>query len=100
MAGNVRLNGTIVEKDPESPFGASPNDGLYLLTGDQQVLALVTDYIATQMPIEQLHRQSRATFEPYIGKKVSVEGYLSGGTLWSAMIVDQEGNNKNAVNGG
>lgn len=88
MAGEVTLNGTIVEKDPASPLPAKPNDGLYLFTEDHQLLALVTDFMATQASTEYLHERSRPDFESYLGKKITVKGYLSGSTLWSAMIID------------
>ena len=83
MAGEVTLKGTIVEKDP-----AQSNDGLYLFTDDHQLLALITDFMATQASTEYLHARSRPNFESYLGKEVTVKGYLSGRTLWSAMIID------------
>ena len=83
MAGEVKLNGTVVEKRP-----VGPGDGLYLLTEDHQFLALIADIMAAQASREYLHEQSRQDFESYLGKKVTVEGYLSGTTLWGATIVD------------
>jgi hypothetical protein len=87
MAGEVTLNGTVVEKGPASPLSTKPNKGLYLLTEDHQLISLVTDFMATQAPTEYLHERSRPDFEPYLGKKVTVKGYLSGSTLWSATII-------------
>jgi hypothetical protein len=88
MAGEVTLTDTIVEKDPSSPLPANPNDGLYLFTEDHRLLALVTDFMATQASTEYLHQRCRSDFEPHLGKKVTVNGYLSGRTLWSATIID------------
>jgi hypothetical protein len=88
MAGEVTLNGTIVEKDPASPLPANPDDGLYLFTDDHRLLALVVDFMATQASTKYLHQRCRPDFEPHLGKKVTVTGYLSGRTLWSAVIID------------
>jgi hypothetical protein len=88
MAGEVTLTGTIVEKDPASPLPANPNNGLYLFTEDRRLLALVTDFMATQASTEYLHQRCRPDFEPHLGKKVTVKAYQSGRTLWSAAIVD------------
>jgi hypothetical protein len=89
MSGSVTLKGTVVDKDPATPLPARPDDGLYLLTENNQLLALITDSMAAQMPIDLLHTQSRPDFEPYLGKKVTVEGYASGDSLYSARIVDK-----------
>jgi hypothetical protein len=88
MAGEVTLNGTVVAQDTASPLPAKPNSGLYLLTEDHQLLALVTDFMATQASTEYLRERSRPGFEAYLGKKVTVRGYLSGNTLWSATVID------------
>ena len=88
MPNEQTFSGTIVEKDPKSPFPVNPGDGLYLLTEDGRVLALVTGNMAAQMPLDMLHRTTRSTFEPYIGKSITIKGYLSGSTLYSAIIVN------------
>ena len=64
MAGEATLHGTIVEKDPASPLPAKPHDGLYLLTEDHRLLALVTDFMATQASTEYLHERSRPDAKP------------------------------------
>ena len=86
MAGQKVAVGIVVDKDPNSPFPPIPNDGLYLLTEDNQLYRLVTQFMAAQLPIDVLHRQSRSDFEPYLGQKVTVNGYFSGSTIFSANI--------------
>jgi hypothetical protein len=86
MSGDVILSGTVVERELDSPFSAPQSEGLYLATDNGQTLALVTDSMATQMPVDMLHQGSRPIFEPYLGKKITVAGYLGGTTLWSAMV--------------
>ena len=88
MAGEVTLAGTVVAQDPDSPFQASPNDGLYLMTDEKDLLRLIRDHMATQMPTDVMHRQSRLNFEPHLGKRVTVQGYRSGDTIYGAFIVD------------
>lgn len=89
MAGEVTLSGTVVEHDPDSPLPVGTNEGLYLYTQDRRLLALVTDFMATQASLEYLHGRSRTAFEPHLGRTVTVSGYLSGSTLWSATIINR-----------
>lgn len=88
MPGNVTLSGTVVERELSSPFSTPLPEGLYLATDNGQTLALVTDSMATQLPVDMLHQKSRPTFESYLGKKITVEGFLGGSTLWCAMLVE------------
>ena len=60
MAGEVTLNGTIVENNPTFTLPATTSNGPYLFTEDQRLLALITDYVATQAPKEFLHQRSRS----------------------------------------
>jgi hypothetical protein len=60
---------------------------------DQRFAPVVDHVIArasltTQAPTKYLHQRCRPDFEPHLGKKVTVKAYLSGSTLWSAMIID------------
>jgi hypothetical protein len=88
MPGETTLVGTVVAQAPDSPFPASPNDGLYLMTEEGNLLRLVTAHIAAQMPIDMLHRQSRSSFEAMLGERVTVRGYLSKSTLYGAILVE------------
>ena len=85
MQGN--FEGTVVAQDPGNLFAPNPKEGLYLLTKEGKLLALVKASMATQMPVDMLHRQSRGLFEAYLGKTIMVQGYLSGSTIYSAMII-------------
>jgi len=87
MGKQGNFEGTLVAQDPGNPFAPNPKDGLYLLRQDGKLLALVKASMATQMPVDVLHRQSRGIFEPYLGKTIMVQGYLSGSTIYSAMII-------------
>jgi hypothetical protein len=79
--------GVVVDKDPSSPFETdTKNDGLYLQTEDGQLLQLVKDHPAVQVPVDVVWRRSRALYEPLLGKKVTVEGHRSHSTIFSAIV--------------
>jgi hypothetical protein len=84
----VELEGVVVAKDPNrfTPSEPSPFDGLYLHTDDGRLLELVGDSMATQMSIEMMWRRSRREFEMCLGQRVTVQGYLSRRTLYSARV--------------
>jgi hypothetical protein len=85
---DVELQGTIVARDPGSPLeiNPSPHEGLYLQTDDGRLLELVVNNMATQMAIDYMWRNSRGAFEAYLGQRVTLRGYLSRNTLYSAAI--------------
>jgi hypothetical protein len=86
---NIELTGIIVDFDPNSPVKAAPStDGLYLQTDGGKLIELITDFMARQISVGVMWRESRGDFEPYLGKQVTVGGYLSGRTLYSAHIVN------------
>ena len=87
MAQEV-LDGEVVESVPDSPFPTDPSGGLYLLTDDGRGYALIAESMAAQMPLDALHRQSRKDFEGYLGQKVRVSGYVSGNTIFGAVVND------------
>ena len=86
MSGQDTLRGTVVEQQSPDGMPASNSEGLYLLTEDGTRLELISTSMATQMPVDMLHRQSRPTFEPYLGKQITVSGYRSGHSLFNAFI--------------
>lgn len=82
------LTGVVVAQEPGDHLGvASPHDGLYLLTDEGRMITLVRHAMYVQMPIEQLWRRSRASFEALLGQRITVQGYLSRRTLYSASVV-------------
>ena len=87
---DIELQGVVVAQDPDNPLSieASPHDGLYLRTDDGRLLELVRNNMATQMSIEYMWRQSRQSFEAYLGQHVTVQGYLSRRTIYSARVTD------------
>jgi len=87
---DIELQGVVVAQDPANPLSieASPHDGLYLQTDDGRLLELIRDSMATQVSIDYMWRRSRHSFEAYLGQRVSVRGYLSRRTLYSAMVTD------------
>ena len=100
MSGEVRLKGTVVEQLLPDDTPASSYEGLYLLTEDGTRLALIAASMASQMPVDMLHRQSRPTFEPFLGKQITVSGYQSGSSLYNVIIEDApdiEGNEEWAI---
>jgi hypothetical protein len=86
----VELHGTVVAEDPEVtlPVQPSPKGGLYLLLDDGKALRLVADSMAAQVPVDFMWRNSRKRFEGFLGHRVAVGGYRSGGTLYGASIQD------------
>jgi hypothetical protein len=88
MPGSM-LEGVVVDNAPEDPALAAMDtrDGLYLKLDDGRLIELVTHAMPTQMPLEVMWRQSRRTFEPLLGKRAAIEGYLSRRTLFSARVV-------------
>ena len=85
---NVELTGTVVDHDPNAPIqAAQTTDGLYLQTDDGNLVQLVTDFMARQTSIAVMWSESREDFEPYLGKRITVAGYRSGRTLYSAVVV-------------
>jgi hypothetical protein len=88
----TELQGTIVAQDPDNPLGISPSahDGLYLHTDDGKLLELVTNHMATQMSVDYMWRKSRSAFEAYLGQRVTVRGYLSRRTIYSAAITEPD----------
>jgi len=85
---DVELQGVVVAKDPKNPLPSEPSssDGLYLQTDDGRLLELIGDSMATQMPIDVMWQRSREEFEAYLGQRVTVQGYLSRRTLYSARV--------------
>jgi hypothetical protein len=85
---DVELQGVVVAQDPNNPLPSEPSsfDGLYLQTDDGRLLELVGDSMATQMPIDVMWRRSRGEFEVFLGQQVTVQGYLSRRTIYSARI--------------
>lgn len=88
MAGQVTLKGTVIEGKLLDGSPASANEGLYLQTENGEQLELINSSMATQMPSDMLHRQSRSAFEPFLGQTITVSGYQSTGAIWNAMIED------------
>jgi hypothetical protein len=82
------IEGTVVTHDPSSPFAPGPHDGLYLMTGDGRLLALVAARPFVQVPFDVAHRQGRSAFEAFIGKKVEVKGFRTGSTIWGAFVLE------------
>jgi hypothetical protein len=87
---DIELQGVIVTQGPDNPLAveASPHDGLYLQTDDGRLLELIRDSMAAQVSIDFMWRRSRHYFEPYLNKRVTVSGYLSRRTIYSANIRD------------
>jgi hypothetical protein len=83
------LSGVVVAQQPGDEIGIapSPNDGLYLLTDDGQLIALVRDAMYVQMSWEHIWRRSRPVFEPLLGQHATIQGYLSRRTLYGAAVV-------------
>lgn len=83
------LTGVVVAQQPgdENGIAASPHDGLYLLTDDGQLIALVRHAMYVQMSWEHIWRRSRSTFEALLGQRATIQGYLSRRTLYSAAVV-------------
>ncbi len=88
MSGQEILKGTVIEGKLFDGSPASEYDGLYLQTENGEQLELINSSMATQMPTDMLHRQSRPAFEPFLGQTITVSGYKSGGAIWNAMIED------------
>jgi hypothetical protein len=86
MSREVTLQGRITEGEQLGGSPAPATEGLYLQTENGKRLELINTSMATQMPTDMLHRQSRPAFEPYLGQTVTISGYQSGGVLWNAAI--------------
>lgn len=86
MAENVTLEGVVVEPAGLDGQPLKTNEGLYLRTADGREWALIADHPAVQMPVDMVHRQSRAYFERFIGKVITISGFRSGSTLWNANV--------------
>ena len=86
---DAELQGIVVTHDPKGDLLVPPSvaDGLYLQTDDGRLIELITLSMPTQMPIEVMWRQSRRHFEPYLGQRITVQGYLSRRQLYSARII-------------
>lgn len=82
------IEGTVVTHDPNAPFAPDPHDGLYLITDDGRLLALVAARPFIQVPFDVAHRQGCPAFEPFIGKKVRVKGFRTGSTVWGAFVLE------------
>ena len=81
------LEGTVVDQASGGSL-ANPHGGLYLSIGAGKTLRLISDGMQTQLPVDVMHGQSRGDFEKFLNKNVKVQGYLSGGTIYSARIID------------
>jgi hypothetical protein len=84
------LVGTVVAQEPSSgdlAIAPSSYDGLYLQTEDGRCVRLVSQPMYTQMSVDYMWRQSRRVFEPLLGQRATVQGYLSHSTLYSAFPV-------------
>jgi hypothetical protein len=84
---DAELQGTVVTHDPKGVVPLSAADGLYLHTDDGRLLELISHAMPTQMPIEVMWRQSRGDFEPYLGQRITVKGYLSRRQIYSAEVI-------------
>jgi hypothetical protein len=86
---NSVLEGVVVDGATQnSQLGAANvHDGLYLQTDDGRLIELIRHAMPTQMPIDVMWRQSRRSFEPLLGQRATIEGYLSRRTLYSARVV-------------
>ena len=82
MAQEVLMTGFVVEQPPDS--------GLFLETKERELgqhIALISDYMSASLPYDFLHARSRLVFEPYLGKRVTVQGHPNSGALWSAPVI-------------
>ena len=88
---DVELQGVVVAQDANNPLLSEPSkfDGLYLQTEDGRLLELIGDSMATQMSIDIMWRRSRIEFEAFLGQRVTMHGYLSRRTLYSARVKEQ-----------
>lgn len=84
---DVELKGIVVEQDPDGTFKTDTSyNGLYLKTNDGRLLKLIGGSMMQQTPVDMMWAQSRQRFEPFLGQQVTVKGYLSGRTIYSAIV--------------
>lgn len=82
MAQKAILTGFVVEQPPYS--------GLFLDTDGRELgkhVALISDSMSAALPHDVLHARSRLVFEPYLGKRVTVQGLPDSGALWHARVM-------------
>ncbi|HEY5809169.1 MAG TPA: hypothetical protein VIT67_14445 [Povalibacter sp.] len=85
---DTTLTGIVVTHEPGNDLGIVPSHGgLYLLTDEGRMISLVRHAMYVQMSVDQLRLRSRASFEALLGQRVTVQGYLSGRTLYSATVM-------------
>ena len=78
---DTQLTGVVTDKDA----GGIPSDkGLYLRTDDGKHVELISGSMAQQLSLAMMWAQSRQDFEASLGQRVTVQGYLSRGRLYSA----------------
>lgn len=79
---------TGVVEDCRELTSAEPRstDGLCLRTDDGQTVRLIGGAMNAQMSNEAAWQVSRYEFEPYLGKRITVEGYLSHDDFWDARV--------------
>ena len=86
MSGNITITGVVVEQTAPDGLSVSSGEGLYLQIDNGEKFRLINAGMMTQMPVDILHLQSRQTFEPYLGEKITVSGYRSGSSIYNACI--------------
>ena len=70
------LTGVVVAQQPGDENGIAPSahDGLYLLTDEGELIALVRHAMYVQMSWEHIWRRSRSTFEALLGQRATIQG--------------------------
>jgi hypothetical protein len=82
MTQEVILTGFVVEQPLQSGIFLDIKDRNF----DQQI-ALISDCMSASLSHGALHTHSRLHFEPYLGKRITVQGHLNSNTLWNARII-------------